>query len=283
MILALVLLGSEKKPETAKPKMAATIFPIFDIAKHVAGDKFDVVLIAPPGASPHTFEVTAEQIKNLQNSEIIFSIGYGLDDWMARVQSAVPEIPVKNVSANINLREFADSHDSEHGGIDPHYWLTIPNAQIITQNILKQLQEIDPTNSAYFQTMSDQYLSELDQTDREIRNLLKDIKNPQIIAMHEAWSYFAQQYGLELVATFEPFPGREPTPKYLAELSQTAEKYQIKVIFSEPQLSNEVLEPFIADLNLKLAVLDPVGGIGERDSYINTMLYNAKIIHDALK
>ena len=67
IILAFILVltsrpGGQPEPTT---KVAATIFPIYDIARNVAGDKAEVVLITPPGASPHTFEITAEQIRTV--------------------------------------------------------------------------------------------------------------------------------------------------------------------------------------------------------------------------
>ncbi len=88
--------------------------------------------------------------------------------------------------------------------------------------------------------------------------------------------------GLYIVVTFEPFPGKEPTAKYLEELNKVVKEDNIKVIFSEPQMSNDVLKPFAKDLGLELFVLDPLGGDEGRDSYIETMEYNGNILFEAL-
>ena len=133
-------------------KVSATIFPLYDITKNIAGDKAVVELIAPPGASPHTFEVTAEQVKKLQGTKTIFAIGHGLDEWTAQITSSIPNAQTLVVSDKIPLHE-SDEEDSEHGhgDINPHYWLSITNAKIISSNILEELIVLDPENIIYYQ------------------------------------------------------------------------------------------------------------------------------------
>jgi len=280
--------GGQPGPET---KIAATIFPIYDIAKNVAGEQAEVVLITPPGASPHTFEITASEIRKLQGTDVLFAIGQGLDEWITETRNAIPGSRVKTVDQGIVLRhleedesvEPEENDEHQHEGADPHYWLSINNAKKIAQTIRDTLIEIDPQNAAQYSNNTINYIGELETAEQEINGILKDLPNRQIITMHNAWGYFAEEFNLEIVATFEPFPGREPTPQYLAELSRTAEQFNIRTIFSEPQLSNQALIPFLNDLNMDLAVLDPVGGFESRDSYINLMKYNAQTIQEKLQ
>jgi zinc transport system substrate-binding protein len=290
-------------------KVAATIFPLTDIARNIGGDKIDVVNMVPPGASPHTFEVTSGQVKNLQGTRIIFSIGYDLDDWIVGIQDILPDAEIENVSKGVELRSFEESgeagpgsageeehehhedgeedeeedHRHEHGEIDPHYWLSVKNAKIIAINISEQLQELDPENSEYYQANTVDYIRKLNELDIQTEDLFSDISSNKIMTMHNAWSYFAKDYGLEVVATFEPFPGREPTAKYLVDLSKEAKEHSLTTIFSEPQLSNQVLIPFLQDMDMNLSVLDPIGGLEERDTYIKLMQYNSEVIHEELK
>ena len=285
--------------ETAKfeGKIGATIFPLYDIAKNVAGDKIEVVLVAPAGASPHTFEPSPADIKNLSGSRVIFSIGEGLDNWTQAIAAALLGTAVKPVSEGIVLimteedeeeeeenghhEEAEEGHEHHHGDTNPHYWLSVPNAKIIAENITAEIILLDPENEAYYRENLSEYNTRLDDADSAVRLMLRNIPNKNIITMHDAWPYFAQEYGLEVVGTFEPFPGREPSAKYLADLAQTAERYDVKTIFSEPQLANQILFPFLQDYGLKLEILDPLGGIENRSSYIETMLYNARAINES--
>lgn len=285
-VVAIFYFTEEPEPESSLPKISATIFPLYDIVQNISGDKIHVQLIAPPGASPHTFEVTAEQVRELQGSKILFSLGHGVDAWISQVKNALPESEIYIVSDNIQLQEFENEHQHvEHSfeGVDPHYWLSIPNAKIIAKNITEKLKQFDPENSAYYQNNVQEYYKKLDQADQQIHALLDNVSSNEIITLHQAWSYFSHEYGLEIVATFEPYAGEEPSPQHLVELSNLTKEYNIKTIFSEPQLSNQLIKPFLSDLDLDLKVLDPLGGQDERDSYINMMLYNAQTLYEALK
>ncbi len=128
----------------------------------------------------------------------------------------------------------------------------------------------------------DQYLSELDSLHNDLAGKLNELNSRDLIVFHDSWNYFAKEFDLNVAGVFQISPGKEPTPKFLKNLYKTAEELKVKAIFSEPQLSSAVLEPFINDLGLKLYVLDPLGGLGERDSYLGTMRYNADTIYDAL-
>lgn len=270
-----------KNHEAGKIKVAATIFPISDIIKNVAGDKIEVINILPAGASPHTFEVTPKQIKELADVKVIFMIDHGLDDWVKKVKDSVPNATLVNVDQNINLLRMGNEEESITGK-DPHYWLNAANAKIIAENINNSLAEIDSKNSEYYNNNFNNYLFELDKLDLDIKEELKDLQTRNIVTFHEAWGYFAKAYDLKVEATIEPFPGKEPTIQYLEDLNKIVKDNNVKVIFSEPQLSNETIKPFVNDLGLKLYVLDPIGGVEGRNSYVEMMKYNAQTFKEAL-
>jgi zinc transport system substrate-binding protein len=145
------------------------------------------------------------------------------------------------------------------------------------------VKEIDPENSHIYKSNYKNYLNELSKTDLEIEKILTDLKINKMVTFHNAWQYFAKDYGLKIVKTFEPFPGKQPTAKYLLDLEQSIKKNDIEIIFSEPQLSVESLQAFLNDMDLELYVLDPLGGTGpDTNSYIKTMKKNAEVINEAL-
>ena len=112
---------------------------------------------------------------------------------------------------------------------------------------------------------------------------LSDISSKNIVTFHDAFGYFADHFGLQIVATFEPFPGKEPTPSYLQALQEEITERQITTLFIEPQLSAAALQQFADDNNLTIGTLDPLGGTDERLSYIDMMHYNVKSIAEALQ
>lgn len=283
-----------KKESTEKFKAAATIFPLCDLTRQATGSAAEVVCLMPPGVSPHTFEASPRTIASLEGVDIIFYIGYGVDDWILDYVEST-EARMIRVDSGIELKLFAEeadeedkrqeeghNHDHEPGRVDPHYWLSAPNAEKISRNIYEEMKKIDPKNEASYDqnwVVAEQALAKLD---GEIRLNLSNLRTRKMVTMHEAWGYFAEAYDLEVAATFEPFPGKEPTPKYLADLSETMKKQRMTIIFSEPQLSNEILAPFVEDLGLRVYMLDPLGGVPGRESYVGMMEYNSATIKGAL-
>lgn len=283
----LIIPKKETTDQSTKLQIAATIFPLQDIAKNIVKDKADVKLILPPGASPHTFEFTPRQVKELQNAKMIFAIGHRLDSWINRIENSLPGTKIVTADKNITLRQtseiFRDEPEEEEEGlIDPHYWLTIPNAKIIAQNITEEIIVFDKNNEEFYKKNLEEYIKELDGKDKELKNKLQNIPDKKIVTLHDAWYYFAEEYGINIVGTFEPAAGREPTPQYLTKLKDVAEKNNIKVIFSEPQVSTTSLEPFAKDLGLRIEILDPIEGVNH-GSYLEGMEYNINTIIEELK
>lgn len=270
------------KTVPGKPRIAATIFPLYDIARNIAGDTADVVLILPPGASPHTFEPLPSNISELRGSLVIYAVGHGLDDWTDQLTAATGTAKIV-VDDGVNLSqtrspEAGSAGSPEADGLDPHYWLTMANGARIAHTIAEDLKRRLPDQADAIDRRQQRYFQELAAADAEMRRLLGGIKSRDIVTMHDAWYYFARAYDLKVVGTFEPTAGREPTPKYLKDLVDAIKVSGVRVLYTEPQLASQSVSSFLSDNGLSVSVLDPNGGVAGRDSYIDMMLYNARTI-----
>jgi zinc transport system substrate-binding protein len=266
-------------------KVAATIFPLYDIVKNIAGDEIDVVLVLPAGASPHTFDLTPRKAKTLSGSQAVFKIGYGLDDWISQLVTSGEIGKAVVVDKYVNLHEFSgEEHEHDHAdGVDPHYWLSVPNALLIAQQIQEELSKIYPEKSLVFTNNYNDYKEQLELLDSEIKQEFNSLSSRNIATFHNAWNYFSDEYGLNVVATFEEFPGEEPTAEYLKSFQNQISSKRIKAVFAEPQFSARPLEPIADDLGFEISILDPLGGVEERKSFLSLMRYNKKSVVDSLK
>ncbi|MFH2018881.1 MAG: metal ABC transporter substrate-binding protein [bacterium] len=284
--------------QTEKMEVAATIFPLYDIVKIVGGEKINPILILPPGSSPHTFEVSPSQVKQMQNVKLIFSIGMGMDAWAENIAQVVNNADIINLDQYIALKPFElqghkeepameDGHSHENmdpnWDVDPHYWLDPDNARIMAIRIARHLGAIDAANKSYYESRAQDFIDDLMAKDSQWEEKINLLNKKEIVVFHDAWGYFADHFGLKIVATFEPFPGKSPSPQYLINLQNAIKTNNITALFVEPQLSKEAITALADDLKVKVDVLDPLGGIGERNSYINMIEYNVKNIYDALK
>jgi len=271
-------IGKFPSQESAeKPIVAATIYPIYDIARNVAGSYAEVKLILPAGASPHLFEFSPRQLAALQHVRIVFAIGHGLDNWVTQIRNVVKDARLVVVDQGIRLRTFKD------GTTDPHYWLHFGNTRIITDNIAKGLSEIDPAHAEAYRENAETYKEQLKNKEQELKKILAPAQGKPILTFHDGWFYFAENFGLNIAGSFEPAAGEEPTPRYIAKLQQTIERQHIRIIFIEPQLSTGVLESFAKDNHVGIAQLDPLGGVEGRSTYLDLMEFNADAIRKAFE
>jgi len=206
IVIVLVLVGvvvSQKDDtktavELQENKVATTIFPLYDITQQIAGDEFEVVLVLPSGASPHTFDPLPSLLKDLQGSRAVFAIGHGLDNWATPVAESI-KAPIVTLDHDVDLRttveehmddhyeEHADEHHDEHedvhgdedadnhgdedhdkheghdhGPVDPHYWLSLHNAVQITMNIAEELSKLDPENTDIYIVRAEAYVEKIE-------------------------------------------------------------------------------------------------------------------------
>ncbi|MFH2107110.1 MAG: metal ABC transporter substrate-binding protein [Chrysiogenia bacterium] len=286
--LSAVSNSTAAEKQSKRITLAATIFPVADIIRCIGGPDIQVVQILPAGASPHTFDLTPGQVRELQDAQFIFKIG-GMDDWIDNIADSLPRAAVISLHKYVTLRPTAEKgHDHGpakaplHAEFDPHYWLSAANGAVIAKAIASVLAEADPGRAATYEANLAVYGKQLAALHQEIKKDLSGLKNNRMIVFHDAWSYFTAAYGLETVAVFQTSPGREPRPRDIQKLYSQVKRFGIKAVFSEPQLSTASLEPMLEDLGLELIVLDPLGGTVANDSYARMLRRNARAILDAL-
>ncbi|OGH66217.1 MAG: hypothetical protein A3J66_04150 [Candidatus Magasanikbacteria bacterium RIFCSPHIGHO2_02_FULL_47_14] len=275
---------NQKSPEQVgkdTPKVAATIFPLFDLVRQIGGNDVETQVIIDPNVSEHYFELTSGKLKQLQGTDFIFAIGQNLDNtWTEAISQNIPGSKVVDVSQGISIRP---SHDEEEGPTDPHYWLSPANAPIIIDTITKELSALTPEHSEDFAARAKKLKQQIAEKDREWRVAIAALPAKDILTFHDAFYYFADHFGLNIVGTFEPFPGKEPTPKYLEEIQREIKQYNIQYLFLEPQLSQDSLRTFASDNNLNLGTLDPIGGLEGRESYVELIDFNVNQIVQSLQ
>ena len=142
--------------------VVVTILPQAEFVEKVGGDKVDVTVMVPPGASPHTFDVTSEQMKALSEAKMYAEVGSGVEfelDWADDLFELNKDMLVVDCSEGISLVAMTGEHEHEEDeheleaddnvGMDPHIWMSPVNVIIMVQNICDGLVEVDPDNKAY--------------------------------------------------------------------------------------------------------------------------------------
>ena len=215
---------------TSKIKVIASFFPIYEFVKKVGGDKVDASVLIPVGAEPHDFDPTIQQIQNAQSAAAIVYNGAGMEaTWINKVN---PKFAIDS-SKGLNLISTKDPEI--HASTDPHIWLDPILVIHQVENIRDGLIKADPKNALYYKNNAQSFIGQLRSLDTAIRGNLSssNCAKRDFIAFHNAFSYFAKEYGLKQHSIQGLTPEGEILPQRLVEAVQLANKIGINVIYSE--------------------------------------------------
>ncbi len=277
---------SESPDESDQIIVIASFYPLYEFSKQVGQDNVDVSLLVPPGIEPHDWEPTIKDIELMKKSSIVVVNGIGFESWVENVKSiSSARINVVDTSIGVHLKENEDheseEHNDEHGLSDPHIWLNPIMAKNQVNNIKNALINIDPKNESYYTKNAQNYLSQLDALDKKIRNELSGCKK-DFIAFHNAFSYFADEYGLIQHTIVSTNPNSEPTPQTLQKIISLAKEHKIKVIFSEESVNPRVSEVIANEFGGKVLTLSPIEVFEHDASYVSKMEKNLVNLKEAL-
>jgi zinc transport system substrate-binding protein len=255
MIAAAAGCGRETET-TGKTVVAVTILPQAGFVEAIGGDRVEVVVMVPPGASPHTYEVTPDQMTQLSNARMYAKVGSPVEfelAWMDKLIGVNQSMLVVDCSKGIDLTE---SQDPDEPGLDPHIWLSVKNAEIMVRNICDGLVQVDAANKAYYEANCAAYLGELTELDNALAADLSGVRNRSFIVFHPAFGYFARDYNLKQIGVEQE--GKEPDADYIVRLIEEAKKQNIRVIFVSPQFSTKSAEVIAKEIGGRVAVIDPL-------------------------
>lgn len=249
--------GNNTENNSDKIKISATLFPQYDFARQIAGDKADISLLLPSGMDSHSYEPTPADIISISKSDMFIYTGEYLESWANDIVSDIDneKTYVLDVSHDIQLVKEDEEHhhdddeEEEEGGhhheYDPHIWTSPVIAMQMVDNIADALCEIDSENSEYYRTNADNYKSELSELDSDFRKVVAEGKRNTIYFGGKfAMYYFTQEYGLDYVSAFDSCSGEtEPSAKVMSEIISGIKENNIPVIYYE-----EIAEPVVANM-----------------------------------
>lgn len=309
LLLAMVCLmfipaGCAKTAGSSPGKLtvAVTIVPQEAFVKAVAGDLVDVVTMVPPGKSPENYAPTPRQLESFSKAALYFSIGVPVEDAyiLKRVDSLNSEMKIVPLADRVGEvyphRYFEEAHETgmdengnndsgneynradvhRHDGRDPHIWLSPKRVEVMVDVIAEELSQIDIANKAVYERNASEFKSRLNEVDAEIEKTLGKLKNKTFIVFHPAFGYFADDYGLKMVALEEE--GKEATPKSLQGKIDMAKEEGIKVIFYQAEIDSRQSRAFAEELGGKAEMLEPLSY-----DYLNNLKKIAKTFSEVME
>jgi zinc transport system substrate-binding protein len=222
--------------------------------------------------SPHDFSLKPSDMLMLQHADLVIWVAPEVEASLARLfekgnfngrfmaltrMEGLQGVPARRgVEWSSGTTEH---HHSQATDIDSHIWLSPEVALHIVSQVTELLCEMDRANADLYRHNSRQLSQRLEQLDAELASILSPVKDRPYVVFHDAYHYFEQRYGLNVVGSVSVSPERKPGARHIHELRSKITRLQARCIFSEPQFRPKLVETLIEGSDAKAGQLDPLG------------------------
>lgn len=279
LVLATVagLLASPAAGAAAAAKAPLNVVASFsilgDMVGQIGGDHIALTTIVGPNGNVHSFEPRPSDAKALAQAQLLVVNGLNFEGWLPRLEKASGfkgtevvasrGVAVRQLS-EAELASVADSHghgktgghlDEAHPGeIDPHAWQSLGNGMIYARNIASALIKADPANAEDYRARAELYISEMKKLDEEIRQVLATIPpdRRKVVTSHDAFGYFARDYGVQFISAMGISSDAEPSAKGLALLIKQVKATHSPAVFLENVSNPKLIKQIARETDAKL-------------------------------
>lgn len=276
--------GASKFQEPDKISVVTTIYPMQDFVTKIGGEKVEVINLVPAGVEPHDFELTTGDMGLLESADLFIYNGAGMEHFVDKTIASLSNQDIMIVEASKDVKAI----DGSDGGMDPHTWLSIENAQLECEAICNALCGLDEENADYYKENLTNYTKELDGLYQEYESTLKGCSKDTIVVAHEAFGYLCEEFQIKQEGIEGLTADSEPDSARMKEIIDLCKDKEIQVIFFEELVSPKVAQTIASETGAETMVLNPIEGItteqeAEGYDYIRLMRENLEALNTALQ
>ncbi len=292
-------------------QVATTMSVLADMVKNVGGERVQVTNIIPVGAGPEDYQPSPADARTLAQADVLIANGFGLEEWLDDLFESAGKPELRRFDAAEGLTPLESDHAEEghseeasgtavaeeghseeagheHAKGNPHFWLSAANGIVYVENIRDALSDVDPAGAQTYAANAERYIAELRQLNDELKQQAATVPEAsrKLVTNHDAFPYFAQEYGFTVVGNVVANPEAEPSAGDLAALLQTIKEQQVTAIFAESQFNPKLVDVLAQDAGVAVIpdlYTDTLGEPGSpAASYIEMLRYDMTTIVSAL-
>lgn len=159
--------------------------------------------------------------------------------------------------------EGHEDHDDEghdHGEErDMHFFLDPANAAVMVDAIAAALSAADPDDAATYAANAAATKADLEALTTEVTAKLAPVKDRPIVVFHDAYQYFENRFGVNVVGSITVNPENAPGASRIAEIRAKLGELDTACVFAEPQFDKRVVDVLTEGTSARQGVLDPEG------------------------
>lgn len=281
------------KDGDGKLEIICTIYPVYDWVSQIVGDKGNVTYLLDSGVDLHNFQPSVKDLVNVKESDLFIYVGGHSDDWAADiVDRSFNSVNILDLAGEYTVDEEEvegmqkedDGHSHVHE--DEHVWMSINAAEEIVEGIIDTLEEIDPSNAAYYKSNGEKYLNDLEELEDLYDDSLEQFAGDTIIVADRfPFVYLVTDYDLEYFAAFSGCSSElEVSFETLKFLTDKYEELEHTYIFQLEESGQKIATTILGGSQniLTLNSMQSITGDLAEISYISIMKENLEVLLMAL-
>lgn len=269
LLLCLTFVSNSAYADEKKVSVFVSILPQVYFLENIGGDRVAVDVFVLPGKNPATYAPTPAQISKLSKSDIYFRIGLPFEkSFIPKIRGAVKNLKIIDTRENVPLRKMKSSmdddhghhaghsHHHDHGGYDPHIWLSPVLVKIQAKTILDALVNQDPEGEEYYKKNYESFIKHLDGVHQKILTFFQNVQGKSFFVFHPSFGYFADTYGLKQIAI--EIEGKAPKGRDLSMFIKKAKEENVHILFVQPQFDKSAARKIAIAIDGVIVPLDPL-------------------------
>ena len=263
LLACFALAGCSGKDGTAQGRViAVSIEPQRCLLERIAGGRYDVVTVLPPGTDPETFEPAMSVRMRLADADAYMMAGHlPFEATFGRsLKGDNPRLLTMDTSEGIDIITGTHVHSDGHGhshDADPHTWTSARNAKIMARNMLRGLCRLDPEGADVYKKNYSALVLWIDSLDSAISQRLEHVKGCSFVVWHPSLSYFARDYGLNQISVGSE--GKEATARALQRSVDRAVADSVRVFFFQREFDSRQADAVNRHIGARMVAIDPLG------------------------
>lgn len=282
ILLCVLLLIASPVHAAERLSVVASFSILGDFVRNVGGDRVNVTTLVGADSDVHVYTPATADAKRVADAKVVIVNGLGLEGWLPRlVQSSGSKAQIVTASAGIAPLKLDSA-------ADPHAWQSVRNVKIYVADITNALAAADPDDAEFFRAQAGVYQEKLEALDREVREAVATIpaERRKVISTHNAFGYFAAEYGIQFVAPVGVSTETEPSARDIAAIIGQIKAQKIPAVFLENISDDRLIRQIAAETGAKVGgTLISDGLTGEKGpapTYIDMVRHNIKALTSAL-
>lgn len=290
VLMSVVLMSAAPAYANTTLRVMTSFSVMEEFVKRVAGDTVNVNVIVPRGEDVHRWELTPPDVLALEETQIVFYNGLGLEPWIRHIEAmSDDQLTLVAVAEKADYPALTIPNGEYEGEPDPHMWMDPLGAAAYIDVIAETLAEHLPDQADAFYARAEEAREALTVLNQAVKERLDGIPqtNRTLLTSEAGFGYFARAFAFETLSIWGVNHETQGSAQAMANMSEyLAKERRPLALFYESTVPDVHMDALAREASIPLAgplYVDSLSGTdGPAANYAAMLRHNAEVMHAAL-